>query len=147
MIAELASGRRLASPRLLVVEDEPLIAMFVVDSLEDQGFLVDEAASAGDAMRKLDDREGAFAAVIIDIGLPDRPGDALAADVRRRWRELPVIIASGQTGTKLARELAAGDLVRLVSKPYDVTTLLDALAAVGVSPGTSGLSASRIGNT
>src|SRR5271154_973166 len=87
--------------RILVVEDEPLIRMFVVDTLEDAGFLVEEAGSATEALAKVGSESPVFAAVIVDVGLPDRPGDSLAAELRTKWAELPIIIASGHDRTAL----------------------------------------------
>jgi response regulator RpfG family c-di-GMP phosphodiesterase len=68
--------------RILLVEDEPLIQMLATDFLEDVGLKVDTAGTAREALNKLALVSGGFAAVIVDIGLPDRKGDDL---VRERW--------------------------------------------------------------
>ena len=68
--------------RILLVEDEALIQMLAIEYLEEAGFKVDAAGSAAEAMNKLALVPGGVDAVILDIGLPDRTGDALAADIR-----------------------------------------------------------------
>src|SRR3954452_21935903 len=97
---------QMSQVRILVVEDEPLIRMFMVDSLEDAGFLAEEAGTAGEAMSKIEHQDPPFAAGIIDVGLPDRPGDALAGELRVKWRDLPIIIASGHDEHELARQFS-----------------------------------------
>jgi DNA-binding response OmpR family regulator len=119
--------------RVLVVEDEPLIRIFIMDSLEDAGFAVEEAGSASEAMTKLESMQAACAAVIVDVGLPDRPGDILAAELRTAWPELPIIIASGHDKNEFARHFTADRFVGVLGKPYDSKMLLDTLRSLGVT--------------
>jgi DNA-binding response OmpR family regulator len=127
----------MSKDRILVVEDEPLIRMFVVDSLEDAGFQVEEAGNASEAMAKTESENSIFAAVIVDIGLPDRPGDLLAADLRAKWAELPIIIASGHDRNELARRFNSDGRVGVLGKPYNSGMLMEALRKMGVE-GTPG---------
>jgi len=117
---------------ILIVEDEPLIRLFVVDALEDYGFHVEEAGTATEAMAHLDAENGAVAAVIIDIGLPDRPGDTLAIEIRTKWADLPIIIASGRDSIELAHRFGQDGQVATLGKPYTTEMLLDTLGRVGV---------------
>jgi CheY-like chemotaxis protein len=116
--------------RILLVEDEPLICMVTAELLGDAGFEVEEAATGNEAMTKL---VGHFAAAIIDLGLPDRPGDVLAKDVRRLRPEMPVVIASGRDPREVAQIFAGDAKVRCIGKPYDIEALLKLLRALGVS--------------
>jgi CheY-like chemotaxis protein len=132
------SDRTAPTPRVLVVEDEPLISALAVEELNDCGFLAEEAATAAEAIDKLRAAAGSFAAVIIDVGLPDRRGDALAEDLRALWPELRIVIATGYDGTELARRFAADPWIRLVAKPYAGDALQVALGDVGITPGPAG---------
>jgi len=123
----------MSQPRILIIEDEPLIRMFVVDSLEDSGFQVEEAENAAQALAKLAAGNASIDAIIIDVGLPDRPGDKLAGELRAQWTDLPIIIASGRDRHELARQFSHDDRVVVVGKPYTADMLLDALRDVGVS--------------
>jgi DNA-binding response OmpR family regulator len=123
----------MSSGRILVVEDEPLIRMFVVDTLEDAGFLVEEAGSATEALAKVGSESPVFAAVIVDVGLPDRPGDSLTAELRTKWAELPIIIASGQDRTTLLARFRDDGHVGVLGKPYNSAMLIDALRELGVT--------------
>jgi DNA-binding response OmpR family regulator len=115
--------------RILLVEDEPLISMMTAEMLEDAGFVAEEAATAAEAMSKLTSQ---FAAAIIDLGLPDRPGDDLTREVRRRFPDMPVVIATGRDRYEVARVFADDDKVAAIGKPYDSPMLLNALRALGV---------------
>ena len=119
-------GRR--APRVLVVEDEPLVRLLMVQTLVEAGFEIEEAASTGQASARLAASEWPFDALVIDLGLPDGRGDALALEWRRRQPRLPVLIASGYGDVEVDRCLLAGGRLRLLSKPYDMEALCAALA-------------------
>jgi CheY-like chemotaxis protein len=62
--------RRLSKPRILIVEDEAMIAMMIEDMLEDMGCEV--AGSFGDlktALRWVSGHEGDFDAALLDVNL------------------------------------------------------------------------------
>jgi CheY-like chemotaxis protein len=118
---------------ILVVEDELLVRMFAVDALEDAGFRVLQAGSAAEALQALQGSPDVRAA-LLDIGLPDRPGDQLAADIHSVRADLPIVIASGRSGRELRDRFAGNRGVTILVKPYTASLLLEALAAVGFTP-------------
>jgi DNA-binding response OmpR family regulator len=132
-LRENVQNSLMSSGRILVVEDEPLIRMFVVDTLEDAGFGVEEAGSATEALAKVGSESPLFAAVIVDVGLPDRPGDSLAAELRTKWADLPIIIASGQDKAALRARFKDDGRVGVLGKPYNSAMLKDALRELGVT--------------
>ena len=129
-----SNATSVSSNRVLIVEDEALVRMFAVDALEDAGFAIAEAASAGDALQALAAGGGSIKAVVVDLGLPDRPGDQLAADIRRQWPELPILIASGRSERELRERFSIDAHVAIMVKPYTAPMLLQALQSLGVEP-------------
>ena len=127
---ELAVAPQPAS-RVLLVEDEPLIRMIAVEFLEADGYIVEEAETAGQALEMLKKVDG-YDAAIIDIGLPDLPGDKLASAVRELDEALPIVIASGYDELTLRDRLAGVDHVGFVSKPYHNGQLTNVLTKMGV---------------
>ena len=117
---------------ILVVEDEFLVRMFAVDALEDAGFRVIQAGTAAEAMQALHGATDVRAA-LVDIGLPDRPGDQLAAEIHAVRGDLPIIIASGRSGRELRERFAGNPRVSILVKPYTGPLLLEMLAGVGVA--------------
>jgi signal transduction histidine kinase/CheY-like chemotaxis protein len=119
--------------RVLVVEDETLIQMLAVEYLEEAGLKVDVASSATDALNKLRLIPGGVDAVIIDMELPDRKGDALVQELRAIYPALPIVIASGRGQENLRSHFKQTPLISIVNKPYTDDTLTEALRAVGVT--------------
>ena len=122
------------APAILVVEDEFLVRLFAVDALEDAGFRVIQAGTAAEALKALNGASDVRAA-LVDVGLPDRPGDQLAAEIHALRADLPIIIASGRSGRELREQFAGIRHVTILVKPYTAPLLLEALATVGVAPG------------
>ncbi|MGE3934312.1 MAG: response regulator [Rhodospirillaceae bacterium] len=135
---ELAAAVRAAldvetrRPLVLVVEDEILVRMNTVFMLEEMGFRIDEAGTAADAVDKMRRADGTIGAAIIDIGLPDRRGDELTAELRALRPELPIVIASGYVSSELGQRFAGDPLVRFLGKPFERSQLAVALNALGV---------------
>jgi DNA-binding response OmpR family regulator len=118
--------------RILLVEDELLIQMLAVDYLEEAGFKVDTASFATDAMNKLLLLSGGVDAIIVDIGLPDRSGDALIREVRALQPWLPVLLATGRDAGSLRGQFENEKNIAFVTKPYSATDLLEGLRVLGV---------------
>jgi CheY-like chemotaxis protein len=123
-----------SKPRILIVEDEVLVRMFAVDALEDEGFSVEESATAADALGKLQALNSQIVAAIIDLGLPDRPGDQVATEMRAIRGDLPILIASGRSERELKERFVLDGRVGIVVKPFTGPMLLQALEKIGVTP-------------
>ena len=129
---------RSGPPCLLLVEDEPLVRMVVAEALDELGFKVEEAASATEAINKMRLLQGRVDAAVVDVGLPDRKGDALAAELRAMDAALPIVIASGYDGDSLRDRFAADPLVAFLDKPYEAHQLAAVLARFDVKPPAGG---------
>jgi DNA-binding response OmpR family regulator len=119
--------------RILLVEDEPLIQMLAVDFLEDAGLKVDTAGSAREALNKLALVSGGFAAVIVDIGLPDRSGDDLVREIRSMHSSLPIIVATGKGAKDVGDTFQGMKHITFLGKPYLAEDLYKALRALHVA--------------
>jgi CheY-like chemotaxis protein len=117
---------------VLVVEDDMLIQMVVVDLLEDLGFAVDPTGSAREAMAKLTRLKGNLAAAVIDLGLPDRRGDVLVAEIRVVYPLLPIVLASGYGEEAFPAHLKQDEKIGFLAKPYTSEQLAGALASLRV---------------
>jgi two-component system, OmpR family, KDP operon response regulator KdpE len=107
--------------RILVVDDEPQIRRFLDIGLRAQGYRVALADSAQTGLDLLA-TEGAEL-VILDLGLPDRDGQAVLADLRQ-WSQVPVIVLTvrgGEAEKVAALDAGANDYV---TKPFGVQELM-----------------------
>ena len=118
--------------RVLVVEDEALIQMLATEYLEECGIKVDTAGSAAEALNKLHLIPGGVDALVVDMGLPDRKGDALVQEVRSIYPTLPIVIASGQGRQELQQLFKDMALIAFVGKPYTSEELKAAIRAIGI---------------
>ena len=99
--------------KILVVDDDPLIAMSTVDMLEDLGHTVIRANSGKRALEMLES-EPAFDVLMTDHAMPGMTGLELAEIARRKWPNLRVLLATGYADLPNHEKT---DLPRL-SKPY-----------------------------
>jgi CheY-like chemotaxis protein len=114
--------------RILILEDEPLIAMMLEEFVDILGMDVaattDDCASAIAAMRL-----GAVDGAIVDVNL--KGGERLDAAARElAERGIPFVVASGDVGAP-----APWDGRPLLSKPYSLDAVGRALSAIGMSSG------------
>ena len=82
--------------RLLLIEDDELLARGIATALSQAGYVVETAASALDALRLT--REGTFNVAVLDLGLPDRDGIELLRDMRSAGVIFPILILSARDG-------------------------------------------------
>ena len=108
--------------RILLVEDEALIQMLATDYLEGAGYTVDAAGSATEAMNKLALVHGGVDAAVIDIGLPDRRGDALFREIRALYSSLPIVLATGQNIADLRAAFHGEHRSPLLRNPTRITS-------------------------
>ncbi|MEH3021789.1 MAG: PAS domain S-box protein [Pseudomonas oryzihabitans] len=80
--------------RLLLVEDDVSVRLLLREMLTELGYRVRTAATASAAL-SLVDGELRCDLLITDVGLPDLDGGELAARLRERWPNLPVLFVSG----------------------------------------------------
>ncbi|MET4176994.1 MULTISPECIES: response regulator [unclassified Bradyrhizobium] len=118
--------------RILVVEDEFLLQMFVADTLADAGCVSIEAASASEGWAKFRAEQDELAGAIIDLGLPDRRGDELIADIRAVRPDLPIVLATGYADDNVRSRFAQDDRLTVLSKPFVPKELLAALQRFGI---------------
>jgi CheY-like chemotaxis protein len=130
-VAEMLTGDR-SGRCVLVVEDDEEVRAVVVDTLSTLGYRVQEAASALEAANRIRSAGNFIDAVVIDIGLPDRRGDVLAAELRALHAKLPIIIVSGYAETPLQDRFRHDPFFKFLTKPYDTMQLASALAAMSV---------------
>ena len=82
--------------RVLVVEDNEALVGLVTKALARAGLEVDAARNVADAEASL--RSVTYAAVVLDLGLPDADGMALLDQMKRRRDQTPVLILSARSG-------------------------------------------------
>ena len=124
--------------RVLLAEDEALVAMVLADWLEAEGHEVVVTGDGAEALAAARDLD-ALDLLITDLRMPNLGGEGL---IRALWAErpgLPVLVVTGSPppgGAKALRQECGncGPLV-LLHKPLDFTALAAALRCVAAPPG------------
>jgi DNA-binding response OmpR family regulator len=119
--------------RILVVEDEVLIRMLLVQTLGELGCQVEEAGSAAEALDRIRASAHRISGAIVDLGLPDRPGEALIKDMRLAPPDLPVVIATGHADRTVRQRVASLGGVQVLEKPFNGSDIEAAFARLGLA--------------
>lgn len=117
-----------STQRVLVVEDDPLIARYLELELGHIGFAVQTVEDAETALDRMGDPDS-WSAVILDLMLPGRDGLELCSAIRA-VSQVPIIIltARGQTPDKVRGLDAGAD--DYLTKPFAIEELVARLKAV-----------------
>jgi two-component system, OmpR family, KDP operon response regulator KdpE len=116
-----------ASPCVLVIDDETQIRKFLDIGLRAEGYDVLLAANGGDGLALAATRNPD--AVILDIGLPDREGHEVLAELRQ-WTQVPVLMLSVRdTEQEKVKALDAG-ANDYMTKPFGIQELMARLRAL-----------------
>lgn len=111
---------------IVVVEDDPLTLSLFESLLEHQGFrtplLFDNSTAALHFVERND-----AAVIILDLNLPDMPGQELLRRITSRRPGIPVVIVSGVHQVETAIECMKEGAVDYVTKPFTVSRLTSSL--------------------
>jgi DNA-binding response OmpR family regulator len=114
--------------RILVVEDDDLIARGIVSGLQAYGLTADTVPTAAQAELALANAD--CDAVVLDRGLPDGDGLSLLARLRRHGNAVPVLLLTARDAVKDRIDgLQAGADDYLI-KPFDLGELVARLHAL-----------------
>ncbi|HET7773237.1 MAG TPA: response regulator transcription factor [Burkholderiaceae bacterium] len=114
--------------RVLVVEDEPLLACGLKQGMELAGFTVDHAGSAEIAQTLLD---GALPdAAVVDIGLPRADGLSLIRWMRSREMHLPVLVLTARDGLQDCVDSLNTGADDFMVKPYRLPEVIARVRAL-----------------
>lgn len=125
----------MATPRVLVVDDDPDIGVYLTSYLEDHGFEVRSSSDTASALASLESYRPDV--ILADVVLPGRSGLDLLVTVRRdpRWCDTAVVMITGMD--EILQHDCASYLVShegvngpdaVLGKPIDPATLLAVLA-------------------
>jgi len=111
---------------VLIVDDEPPIRRFLRTSLVASDYRIVEAEDAAGALRSLAIEKPDL--VILDLGLPDKSGLELIAEIRKT-STVPILVLSARHDERSkveALDLGADDYI---SKPFGMAELMARLRA------------------
>jgi two-component system, OmpR family, response regulator len=114
--------------KILLVEDDRLLARQIAQALHDENFVVDIAADGVDGQH-MGETE-AYDAAVLDLGLPKVPGAAVLRAWRKAGRQLPVLILTARDGWSEKVDGFKAGADDYLTKPFRVEELIMRLRAL-----------------
>jgi two-component system OmpR family response regulator len=114
--------------RILMVEDDLMIGRSLKQALQHQGMAVDWTTSGLDGHDAI--RNGGYAAVLLDLSLPDLSGFEILRDLRSGEDRTPIIVVTARDSVDeriAGLDLGADDYI---VKPFDIRELVARMRAV-----------------
>lgn len=110
--------------KILLVEDDPLLRHAFRLLLEDAGYQVREAGTAQQALTSV--ASDAPHLVLLDLGLPDRPGLDVAREIVAdpNTRHVRVVALTGRVGSRERQECFDAGCSHYFTKPIEPRELL-----------------------
>jgi CheY-like chemotaxis protein len=114
--------------RIMIVDDEIILAKLLAESLSRQGHQAIAAASGPEALSVL--RQNALDAVFLDIVMPRMNGIEVLRRIRKTHPALPVVIVTGNASPEDLKEVRRLGVTDVVEKPFGLNNLTQALAGL-----------------
>jgi two-component system alkaline phosphatase synthesis response regulator PhoP len=116
------------SSRILLVEDEPGLAMTLADLLAAEGYTVESAGDGPTGLSKA--TNGQFDLVVLDVMLPGKNGLEVCRELRQQGRDVAILMLTAKTQLTdrvVGLKLGADDYV---TKPFEPAELLARIEAL-----------------
>ena len=119
-----------AGERILLVDDEPVIARVVSEQLRRLGYVVTAVNDPEEALELVADDPEDFDLLLTDLQMPRMDGVELAARVAQIRPQLPVVLSTGNRWSVPSSTARAAGIREIVDKPFRIEELAFALRTV-----------------
>lgn len=103
-------------PRLLVVDDDPVLCHAGRRIFSDQGFEVEESTDAREGLKRATQED--FAGILLDIKMPGIDGIQFLEELRKHKPTLPVLIMTGYPSLSTATAAVELGASGYITKPF-----------------------------
>ena len=125
-----AVSARGSSGVVLLVEDEPQLAIAMGTALRRAGFQVTICHTGQDALRMIADGAVSPDVVVSDVAMPGLAGDRLARELELRNPSLPVVLMTGHSATVTPDGPRGPNVIAVLQKPVSAAALATVLEHV-----------------
>jgi PAS domain S-box-containing protein len=109
---------------ILVVEDQQEVLTLCATALRRNGYAVEEARNAGEALRVFEAGRDRIRLVLSDVVLPDQTGIYVVETIRAAAPGMPIVLSSGYTDEKSQWPVIKEKQYPFLQKPYSLAELL-----------------------
>lgn len=110
------------TPKILIIDDEPLMRISISDALKEDGYAVAETASGKEGIALVKDTP--YDVVITDLRLPDADGIEVLKSCKRNSPETMVIVITAHGSVDTAVEAMKYGAFDYITKPFSMEELL-----------------------
>jgi DNA-binding NtrC family response regulator len=118
------------SRTILVVDDEADVLRFLQSVLTEEGYEIIAAKNADSAMKVFDRLSRCPDLLLVDVVMPGVSGPMLVERLREIEPDLKVLFMSGYDDRRVVQRYVLDKGFRLISKPFTVNSLRQAIDAV-----------------
>jgi CheY-like chemotaxis protein len=111
---------------ILIVDDEPLVCRSVQLLLEAEGYVVEQAKNAAEALAMYEPDK--FDLVFTDYLMPKMKGDKLAEAIKRISPGQPIVMITAFPEKLQSSDCPLGGIDSFICKPFDLNNLQTAIA-------------------
>ncbi len=114
---------------ILLVEDDPMVSMTAIATLESFGYVVTHASDGDGALEHVSAHPERFQLALLDLRMPGLSGEATFEKLREIEPTLPVLVWSGYGAEQDVSAMLKKGAVGFVQKPYRIAELSRTVAA------------------
>jgi CheY-like chemotaxis protein len=121
------TGTNVTNKKILAVDDEKMLLMFMNDFLSSYGYLVTICVDTNEAIEMIKVDPDRFDVIITDQSMPEMTGLELVTQIRELSSSTPVILCSGYHDVMDENESNEHNISYYLQKPVDNSHLLKCL--------------------
>jgi two-component system cell cycle sensor histidine kinase/response regulator CckA len=129
-----ASVTPLGARNILLIDDEPAVRVVTGRMLNELGHSVVTADSGQRGLELFSQQPDAIDLVVLDLTMPETPGEQILDELRLVRGDVPVVITSGFQAQDASKVLHAPNVIGFLDKPHTLSNLERALAVLGTRP-------------
>ncbi len=114
--------QNIQSPKLLIVDDEPVISDIIFQCLSGEGYACDTANSAEQALTLLEQID--YHLIISDIMMPGKSGIELLEEVKKKHPDIAIIMVTAVDDRKTAVRALQLGAYGYVIKPFELNEIV-----------------------
>src|ERR1700756_3470287 len=113
--------------RVLVVDDDEAIRKLIAAILRRRSFLVDTVANGEEALKRLGEHR--YQVMLLDLMMPKVDGYTVIDRVREQQIDVEIVVVTA-AGASQVNALDRSRVRAVISKPFDVSQLVDIVSSV-----------------
>jgi two-component system response regulator PilR (NtrC family) len=121
----MVSGKKIAVPRILLVEDDSEMRRLLADELLDEGYAISQAIDGEEAILKLAHEK--FDLMITDLLMPKINGLDLLSEMRKTCPHMPAILITAFGDWSSLSQAYEKGACNFICKPFKMNDLKDAV--------------------